>query len=455
MERNGVEDIGVQKQFPGGTGAITRSRRIGVLILFLVSSSIAGGIGRFILHEKPGGVDYRVIHAALRAILEHKDPYLINVLNAEWLKDGGELPNDPKTGKLENISQFAYPPTIAVLAPFAAFSFQTSHLLWIATLVGVLSLAALLIWQTCAGVAPDLSFVLLALSLGTGPVFFYSANPAGLAIGLCVIGCWCLIEDHSPWAGVMCLATGLIIKPHDVLLVWVCLLLAGGMLRRRALQVALMAALLAVPGLWRMSTISQDWPAELRSNLATLAARGEIDDPRPDAYSDYTAGMMLSLQAGVSLFDGDSRIYNGVTYLICGTLFLLLGREVLRDKCAAGHIWYLLAAAAPLTMLMTYHRSYDAKLLVLCLPAGLRLWSNRDGRGWTAAILLVAAIALVNEIGISSLQLITNGLPVHQSGIGPDTPLVVAAHPIPFLLLAMSVFYLWTYAGVARSTETI
>ena len=455
MERIEVKDIRTQKQTPRGTRAVTGRQKIGVLILFLLSSSIAGGIGSFILHGKPGGVDYRMFHAALRALLEHKDPYLTTVLNAEWMKNGGELPKDPKTGKLENISQFPYPPTIAVLAPFAIFPFQASHLLWMTTLVGMLSLAGLLIWQTCADVAPDLSFVLLAISLGTGPVFFYSANPAGLAIGLCVIGCWCLIEDHVPWVGVVFLAAGLIIKPHDVLLVWVCLLLAGGMLRRRALQVALIAALLAVPGVWRMSTISKSWPAELRSNLTTLAERGEIDDPRPDAYSDYTAGMMLSLQAGVSLFDADSRVYNGITYLICGTLFLLLCREALRDKFATGHIWYLLAAAAPLTMLMTYHRSYDAKLLILCLPAGLRFWSNRGGRGWAATILLVTAIGLINEIGITSLQRITSGLPVHQSGIGPGTPLVVAAHPIPFLLLAMSAFYLWAYIGLARSTETI
>ncbi len=433
---------------------MTGSRKVGVLILFLLSSSIAGGIGSFILRGQPGGVDYRVIHAALRAILEHKDPYLTSVLNAEWMKQGGELPQNQQTGKLDNISQFAYPPTITVLAPFAVFSFRSSHLLWITALAGVLSLAGLLIWQTCAKDAPDLSFVLLALSLGTGPVFFYSANPAGLAIGLCVIGCWCLIEDHSPWVGVVCLAAGLVIKPHDVLLVWICLLLAGGMLRRRALQVALMAALFAVPGLWRMSSISKDWPAELRSNLAMLAARGEIDDPRPDAYSDHTAGMMLSLQAGVSLFDAESRVYNGIAYLVCGVLFLLLSREALRDKLAVSHIWYLLAAAAPLTLLVTYHRSYDAKLLFLCLPAGLQLWSKRGGRGWAAAILLVAAIGLVNEIGISSLQLMTNGLPVHQSGIGPDTPLVIAAHPIPFLLLAMSAFYLGAYIREARSTET-
>ena len=65
-------------------------------------------------------------------------------------------------------------------------------------------------------------------------------------------------------------------------------------------------------------------------------------------------------------------------------------------------------------------------------------------------MLVAASIGLINEISISTLQLLTSGLPVHQSGLNRHTPIVVLAHPIPFMLLAMSLFYLWTYIVMAR-----
>ncbi len=429
-----------------------KGRGYGVLVLFIVSSVIAAGMGCFILRDRPGGIDYMMIHAALRSMIEHRDPYRTSVMDAEWMRDGGRLPINQETGKMEHIPPFPYPPTLAILMPFSELSWKASHIIWMGTLILVLSIASYLLWRMCVQFAPNLSFLLLALSLGTGSVFFASGNPAGMAIGLCLIGCWCIINEQVPWLGVVCLAAGLLIKPHDVLLVWVCFLAAGGLLRRRALQTLVVTMLLALPGIWRITQISPGWPSELRANLAALSARGEIDDPRPEAYSDHTAGVMINLQAGVSLFDDNERVYNGMTFLVCGAMILVWLREIVRDRQAERHIWYSLAVAAPITMLISYHRSYDAKLLLICLPALLQLWSRRGVNGRIAFLLLATSIGLINEVTISFLNSLTQGLPVHRSGLSRYTPLVVLAHPISFTLLAMSLFTLRLYILAVRDS---
>lgn len=429
----------------------SEGRRIGVLFLFIVSSVVAAIVGSFILRNRGEAMDYKMIYAGVRCFLEHRDPYQGSVMESAWLKIGGVLPIDPLTGQMRHLCQFIYPPTIATLVPFAELPWNLSHLAWVATTIMILSLAGYCIWLECAADAADLSFLLLVVSLGTGPVFFVSANPAGVAIGLCLIAAWCFIRERFAWVGVLCLAASLAIKPHDGFLVWACFLLVGGIFRRRALQVFAITLLVCLPAIGWVWLSAPNWPAELRANLVSIAARGELDDPRPQASSDRTAGVMINLQAGISLFDDDERIYNAVTVAICGAMMLIWAREILMDRRAAEHIWYALAGAAPMTMLLIYHRSYDAKLLLIGLPACARLWKARDARGWTALLLAVFSIGLLNEISLSMLATMTSGLPVHQSGLNRYTPLAVLAHPAPFTLLAMSLFYLWVYRDIRRA----
>ena len=445
-KQNASPDFCMEAPQPSSAG-----RRMGVLALFIVSSAVAAIIGSFILHNNGAAMDYKMIYAGVRCFLAHRDPYQGSVMESAWVKIDGPLPIDPLTGHARHLCQFIYPPTIATLVPFAELPWNLSHLAWIATTILLLSLGGYCIWIESAAHASDLSFLLIVVSLGTGPVFFVSANPAGVAIGLCLIAAWCFIREQFTWVGVFCMAASLAIKPHDGFLVWTCFLLVGGVLRRRALQAFALTLVLCLPVIGWVWRSAPGWPVELRANLAAITAPGELDDPRPQASSDRTAGMMINLQAGISLLDDDERIYNAVTVAICGSMLLFWAREILLDRHAAGHIWYALAAAAPMTMLLIYHRSYDAKLLLIGLPACARLWNGRGARGWTALLLGVFSIGLMNEVSLSMLASMTSALPVHQSGLNRNTLLAVLAHPAPFTLLAMSLFYLWVYREIRRA----
>ncbi len=80
-------------------------------------------------------------------------------------------------------------------------------------------------------------------------------------------------------------------------------------------------------------------------------------------------GMIIDLQTIFSIFRDDPRLYNPVTYLICGPLLIVWIFVTLRAKPTRSKDYFALAAIAALSMLPVYHRPYDAKLLLLTLPA--------------------------------------------------------------------------------------
>lgn len=426
-----------------------------MLLFLLASSVIAALIGSYVLRGTQGSIDFQVIYSAETCYLHHLDPYKLGDLERGWLSIGGQLPTDPQSHQIKHLTAFVYPPTLALLAPLALLPLGIAHLLWTAIIIAILTVAGFLMWDVATDYAPSLAFLLICFTLGGSVVLFVSGNPAGVAVGLCLIAAWCVVRERLTAIAVVCMALCVIIKPHDTVLVWLCFLLAGGVCRKRALQALLVGALISAPitlWVWR---IAPQWPAELNANLVEVAARGGIDDPRPQAASNRTAGMLINLQAGASLINDDPRFYDTFTYLICGAMLIVWARTTLKFRPASDQLWYALGAVVPLTMLISYHRSYDAKMLLLAVPACAMLWSRKGRTGWLALLTGGAAIVMTGDVSLSILQSLTRDLPVHHSGLSLYTPLVVLAHPVPFILLAMSGFYLWTYVVRVQAELTV
>ena len=59
---------------------------------------------------------------------------------------------------------------------------------------------------------------------------------------------------------------------------------------------------------------------------------------------------------------------NPISYAICATLLFIWSIAMLRSKSSRDNIWFALAFAAATTILLGYHRPYDAKLLLLTVP---------------------------------------------------------------------------------------
>ena len=96
-------------------------------------------------------------------------------------------------------------------------------------------------------------------------------------------------------------------------------------------------------------------------------------------------------------------------------------------------------------MLPLYHRPHDAKLLVLTIPACAMLVAEGGGIGRIALFLNTAAVLFISDIPLAVLGLFTNRLHLTTEGLIGKAEAILLARPIPLVLLALSVFYLWVY----------
>jgi hypothetical protein len=246
-------------------------------------------------------------------------------------------------------------------------------------------------------------------------------------------------------AGVLCLALSLAIKPHDAGFVWLYFLLAGGVYRKRALQTLFITAVLGLAAFLWVSHVAPHWMQDWQTNLATISAPGGINEPGPASLTGRSAFMVIDLQAAISIFRDDPRIYNPASYIVCGALLLAWAVRTLRSSFSAARAWIALAGIVPLTMLITYHRPWDAKLLMLTIPACALLWAEGGRIARIALLVNSLALLLTADITLAILSDVANKLHVDTASIFGQMLTVVLIRSTSLSLLAMSIFYLWVY----------
>jgi len=427
---------------------MTIARRTG-LVLMLVSSAFSV-LFALALQRTPhsGIVDFKIVYLGARCLVEHHDPYDESQVQQVFEAEGGKVPADPiERLKFQRalMTSVYLPNALLCLAPFAMLGWATAYSLWTTLTVILLTLAACLMWQVAADRAPVVSACLLGFMLANTEVLFAYGNAAGVAIGLCAVAVWCFLKQRLPWIGVVCLAISLAIKPHDSAFVWLYLFLAGGIFRKRAIQTVLVVLVLSLPAIVWAYNVAPNWMQEVRSNLQLVSVRGGSSDPGPSGIGNGTGGGIIDLQSAISVFRDDPRTYNLVTYIVCAPLFIGWVLAILRTPSTQVRAWLALATMAALSMLPIYHRPYDAKLLMLAVPACAVLWADRGYRGWMALLTTFSAILLSSDIPITMLVAFGRTLPRYPTSISKQILVVVATRPIPLVLLAMSIFYLWIY----------
>jgi hypothetical protein len=246
-------------------------------------------------------VDFRVVYYSARCLLDHGDPYNPAQLDNTYRTQGGESPRDNpqirRTERMYNYLPTAFPLTLT----FALLPFGLAHWLWLGFTASSLVLASFLMWQIAAQSAPLLAGLLVGLSLANSELFLILGNPAGLAVGFCVIAVWCISQKRFVLAGLICFALSLMLKPHDGGLVWLYFLFSGVENRRRAWQILGLVVLLSVPVIVWLSVVAPAWPGELQSTLAIYSSHGDVNDPGPSSMASHGIGMVICLQAVVSL----------------------------------------------------------------------------------------------------------------------------------------------------------
>jgi hypothetical protein len=417
--------------------------RIAILLMLFFCSAVSvfwgfavEGAGRGII------VDFKFVYLDTRCLLENRDPYDGDQMMSVYLEEGGTLPSNrtEQDRVRQAIALMVYfPSAFPVVAPFAMLPFGAAHVLWSGLTVFVITLAAFLMWILAQDRAPNAAFYLACFVLANSGILFAGGNPAGFAIGLCLVAVWCFLKEKHTYLAICCFAVSLALKPHDTGLVWLYFLLAGGLLRRRALQTFAMVVVLGLPAILWVTHVSPHWMNELSANLSSAAAPGGVNDPGPTSMSGTGGGMVIDLQTVVSLFRNDPAFYNPITYVIFGLLLLVWIIVVLRSSRTAPNHYLALAAIAALSMLPVYHRPHDAKLLLLTLPACAALASQAGAIGRIAVVLNSAAIVLTSDLPLGMLALLTKDL-------NGTWKTLLFGRPMPLILLSLGGFYLWAYA---------
>ena len=425
-----------------------KSSRRTALFLILCSCGLSVLWGSFIAHGSAGGLtDFKAVFYGSRCLIHHTDPYQSADFLAAYLGDGQQIPTEPMMADLFRRAVLVcvnLPATLFFVIPFAWMPFFPAYLLWALLMTAGLALACFLMWDLAAAKSSRLALLLVCMLAANCVILFADGNTASIVISMCVIAVWCFLQDRFVPAGIVCLALSLAIKPHDAGLVWLYFLLAGGVYRKRAWQTLAVTIALCLPAVLWVSHIVPNWLPELRANLHLAGERGGLNDPGPAAIGFHHPDAIINLQAVISVFRDDPRIYVPVSLLVAGALVLLWMVVTLRSQPSQRNACLALAAISALTMLVTYHRQHDAKLLLLTIPACALLWSERGIVGWLALLTNSAAIIITGDIPATGLGILAS----HQSvGAGFFGHLKTAflVRPAPIVLLFVACFYLWVY----------
>ena len=388
-------------------------------------------------------MDFKGVYSSTRCLLEHTDPYNPDQLRRAYLTEGGARPSDfPVVAEV--VARSFYPPTSFVLTlPFALLPYGPAHVLWFSLTAALFIFAAFLIWKVCSQQAPVIAGILIALLLANSASLLVLGNPAGIALGLCVIAVWCFTRGRAIAVGIVCMAISLAVKPNDAGPIWLCFLLAGASYRRRSIRTLVLVIAMCVPVVVWVSSVAPHWPQEQQSNLQVTSTGGDLNDPSPA--SPYLDGLdtLIQLQTITSIFWDSPRSYNAASWLICAPLLLAWVFVALRSRSSPANMWLALAAAAALSVLPVYHRTHDARILLLTVPACAMLWAERAAARWLAIFLNAAASLSMGEIAsFIRLNLAARWLP-HFTGLCGKVAMVVLERPVPLLALCMAVFYLW------------
>jgi len=422
--------------------------------MFTLCSSMALLWGLVQAHSaKDVILDYRIMDLGARCLLQHRDLYsqdeMIRVYQTE---DRIRVTTPPEDGRgIYLATMQVYPPTSELIfAPFALLPWPLAYTLWIALTFTFLTLAAFLMWHEAQHYASDPAFYLVCIVLVNSGVLFGGGNPAGIAVSLCIIASWCILQQRFMTLGMWCMAVSLLIKPHDGGFVWLYLLLLGGAARKYAIRSLAITAGLGVGAILWVSRVSPHWIHELKVNLADIAK--SYNDPA----ASVGAALMVNLQTAIALFWPDPHVYNMISLVIMAPLFLIWLLLILRYRLTREAVWHGLASIAVLSLLPIYHRPYDAKILLLMLPACSILWARGGLVAWAAMATTLASIIVTSDLPVAALSTFSSHLTA-TSGMGERLAALLETRPASPILLASGIFYLsaFMHRSIAEEKDPV
>jgi hypothetical protein len=347
-----------------------------------------------------GSVDFALVYGATAAWVAGQNPYEAAPVRSSLRAAGYPRAEGPRPVQLTSV----YPPSVfLLLSPLAAVSWPAAKVGW--CLVNVLA-AGGLVWALVRWLGWRWR-ELRALGLAAAVVAWAPLH-TGIALGqtalvpvlLLIVGLL-LLDRLRPTAGGMVMAVGMCLKPQLTLpfLLYLVYRRHGRAFLAACVTGLGILALASVPLLWQGIA----WPTALLDNVAAL--RGSIADASPDG--PYWFQMIHVGMLWYAVTESDQAVM-ALSWATAGGLLLIAGwfgwrlepGESSRSDLA------LLSVLAVASLLATYHRFYDAVLLVIPLAWTIDQLASRQHR--LTAGLGGAAMAVYFVPGAAALFVLAN-----------------------------------------------
>jgi hypothetical protein len=395
-----------------------------------------------------GNYDLALVYSAARAWLIGLNPYSAADVSKAWADANGPAYLDPMLTRGQTV--LLYPPaTFAVLAPFAALPWPCAAWAWVATSTGMWVAT---LWATARlgdmrwEMPGAKAFWAAGLAFAPAHTCIAHGQTATLAVGLAATGL--MVGSGAArgrvWGGVL-LGLGAVIKPQ------VSGLFAAHQVWRGRWAVAagaLASAIVAAGiGVGLLVWGGHPWWEMWRGNVSGFTS---LDDGSPLA-SNPLRYQLINLHYLLHTFTDDAALVRWMVPAIVGAMGAAyvaadLGRVVRRSDLSA------LGMAAVASLLVVYHRAYDATSLVFALAWGLgTVFDEGESRrarqlGWAA----LACLAVFFAPGSSMLQQFALAFNLPESVTGSRLWQSLLLPHAVWALLALGVILILVRSGEAR-----
>ena len=313
--------------------------------------------------------DFSTLYAAARCWLHSENPYSAPALKHELASAGA--PDSIVRAQDVNVSVYM-PSAMPLMAPVATLPWRVANPVWcFLALVAFGTSVWLILRQLELPVHAKWSIAGLVLLFSPTYVGLFNGNPSVLCIS-CVALAVCLALNQRPWVSGVLLGVALCFKPQ-IAFCAVCLFILWRCWRPLMAGFAI-ACGAGLTGVTVASALGTNWVwLKLERNIALSLAPGGISDPTP---SGPVAWQLLNSETVASY-----AIHNATFAILSVWLFaaaLVISYLLVRTKDVPRSRWRDVSFFTTLTLIVTYHRYYDAQLLLLTIPMLVILWKQNE-----------------------------------------------------------------------------
>jgi len=361
---------------------------LGVAVAYLVWWGIRRGLET--------SFDLTVGFSAGQAWLHGRNPYDSAILTDVFASSGG---GTDAAQQLDTLLNVYFPTTLPLFVPSGIVDWSEAKLLMlvvntVASAFVALGLCRVLEWRFSE--PRSVLFVAFVLALAPLHTSIAIGQSAIIATGLIVAA---IILDRSGRPVASGIAYGLATAAKVQLGLP---FLAYQFWRRRWTSAgtgSLVLAALTLMAVIRMEVATVPWLTSWSTNLQRLSGAGGFNDASPLNPERYS---LVNLQYLIGSFGISDDVADVVTYLLVG-LAALLFVTLLRVRPPSDK---LLAPAviATLSLLVTYHRYYDAVILALPIAWAMMVWQTGQRRLAVVALVLCADFILPVQTALHDFE---------------------------------------------------